>query len=425
MTTFNYLQSGALMLAASTAFTPVMADDANLNPEAGAGSSAATSFSLSRTRLPQFGSAVTSDALPIDAATGTGFARPASMSLDQVFGNFERRLQTSEQHAGNGSSMALAIDSRPYSAYSMLASEAESDGAPQLTAFSLKSRRANGQDYSVGVGGLAGNYFGAGGLDLAAPGTVSAVAALRNPYFSLAPSASHAGISREVGGIRIKFGVLKTGLNHAMATQAFDPETLSPALITVQPRINSRVLEFSKSFDSTAVSFSLMRSKERNPASGAPRSVTAFGSGAASSSAQLTGVWLLAPKIALAAQASYGRSPPSMGGTVIRSNAFALGVVASDRYHRGDRLSISVSQPIRAYGGERDPNAAGGAVDVDNRHLATLVPTGRELLAEMNYVAPIGATTYAGWTMSLRRNPNNIAGAPLEKLLGVRYMQQF
>jgi hypothetical protein len=242
--------------------------------------------------------------------------------------------------------------------------------------------------------------------------------------FSLVPDATHAGVWRDLGGVRIKFGILATGFNHGMAARAFDPDALSPALMTVQPRIDARVLEFSHSFDHAALSFSLMRSKEGNPWPGVWRSVTAFGLGAPTSSAQLTGVWLIAPKVALAAQASYGRTP--LGRTssegIVRSNALSLGIVAADRYAIGDRLSFAVSRPIRAYAWV---TAVPGMADADSSGLQAVAPSGRELLAEMNYVVPIGRGAYAGWAVSLRHHPNNDAAAPLEKLAAVRYVHRF
>jgi hypothetical protein len=241
--------------------------------------------------------------------------------------------------------------------------------------------------------------------------------------FSLAPDAAHVGVWRELGGIRIKFGILASGFNHSMAARAFDPDALSPALMTVQPRIDARVLEFSRSFDHAALSFSLMRSKEGNPWPGVWRSVTAFGLGAPTSSAQLTGVWLVAPKIALAAQASYGRTPlgRSSGDGIVRSNALSLGVVAADQYRIGDRLSFALSRPISAHAWvQAAPGMAGNAGS-----LQAVAPSGRELLAEMNYVTPMGAGAYAGWAVSLRRHPNNDASAPLEKLAALRYVQRF
>ncbi|WP_158592263.1 hypothetical protein [Noviherbaspirillum sedimenti] len=306
--------------------------------------------------------------IAVAADLGRGFIRPASMSFEQVFGQIDR-----------------------------------------------------------GGSGLAADYFGVGGLGVrldraAVAADIAAPPALVNPYFVLAPNSAHVGISRELGGVRIKFGILGSGLAHSMALRAFDPDALSPALMTVQPRINARVLEFSYAFDRAALSFSLMRSKERNPWPGSRRTVSAFSLGAPTSSAQLTGVWLLAPKIALAAQASYGRSPGGSGlaGDTVRSNAFSVGLVASDRYRTGDRFSLTLSQPIRTYHGLREREATGVAMGAP-----AVVANGRELLAEMNYVAPLGQAAYAGWAVSLRRHPDNVAAAPSEKLLALRYVQQF
>ncbi len=270
---------------------------------------------------------------------------------------------------------------------------------------------------SVGMGSAASIYIGAGGLGRglglkhgAAAASLGAAPAFAHPYFSLGAHSRHAGISRELGDFRIKYVFLRSGLSHSMSVHAFDPDSLSPALITVQPRIDARVLELSHAADDAAYSVSLMRSKERYAMPGLPRTVTAFGMGAPTSSAQLTGVWLVMPKVALAAQASYGRTPAGAAGTV-RSNAFSLGVVASDRQVTGDRLSLTLSQPIRPYLGAWSGQPA--------------VPDGREMLAELNYVAPMGAHAYGGWAVSVRRHPDNVSAAAPEKLLALRYVQQF
>lgn len=282
----------------------------------------------------------------------------------------------------------------------------------------LRGDEAEGSLLSVGMGSAASTYIGAGGLGqglglkhgAASAASLGAAPAFSQPYLFLGAHSRHAGISRELGDFRIKYVFLRSGLSHSMSVHAFNPDSLSPALITVQPRIDARVLELSHAADDAAYSVSLMRSKERYSMPGLPRTVTAFGMGAPTSSAQLTGVWLLAPKVALAAQASYGRTPAGAAGTV-RSNAFSLGMVASDRQVTGDRLSLTVSQPIRPYRG----NWSGQPV----------VPDGREMLAELNYVAPMGALAYGGWAVSVRRHPDNVSAAAPEKLLALRYVQQF
>lgn len=336
---------------------------------------------------------------------GSGVMRPSSLTLDQVFGS-ERIVEINEHWLANGSSFALTFDRRQ-DVLMPSSWTANTGAAPvRLAAFSLVARRADGQEISVGVGGLAANYFGAGGLDIG-HANLGAVPALANPYFSLVPSARHAGISREFNGVRIKFGILSTGLNHAMAMRAFDPGNLSPALVATAARANSRLLELSKSFEHAALSFSVMRSVEENAYLGLPAPI---GSRRATNSMQLTGVVLLAPKLALAAQASYGRTPAAIfSGDTTRTNAFSVALVASDRWRTNDRLSLAISQPVRRYDGL----------------VLGSVPNGRELLAEMNYVAPLAHQAYAGWSLAWRRHPDNRADAAQEKLLAFRFVQYF
>lgn len=302
----------------------------------------------------------------------------------------------------------------------------------QLAGFSMVSKSADGNDYSIGTGGLAFRYFGVGGLNIGQAGSLSTVPALANPYFSLVPSATHAGISRDIGGIKVKFGVLTTGLHHRFATNAFDPAALSPALVATAPRVNSQLLEFSKAFDHGAVSLSFMRSRDADPYPVMNGALPLFGGGTATRSTQLTGAWLLAPKLAIAAQASYGRTPSGngiAGGETIRSNAFSLALVASDRFYPGDRLSIALSQPIRTYEGYTMADVvtgvdAGGAPIVERR-VVSVEPSGRELLAELYYVRPLGKSATLGWTLGLRRHPNNIAEAAAEKLFMLRLTKSF
>lgn len=355
-------------------------------------------------------------------------AQPGALAPNLPFANnLDRRMELSEQVMPDGSAVMLAyrhwlpsVPSATLSPYS-----------PQLAGFSVISKNADGDEYSLGTGGLAFHYFGAGGLKVGAAG-VSSVPALANPYFSLIPSATHAGITREIGGIKIKFGILSSGLTHNLAMHAFDPAALSPALVMTVPRANSRLLEFSKSFDEGAVSLSYMRSHEIDPILLSSGALPLFGAGAATTSTQLTGAWLLAPKFAVAAQISYGRTPSAnavTGDGTIRSNAFSVALVAADRFHTGDRLSVAISQPIRAYDGYASMDVitgvdAGGAPLVERR-VVSVEPSGRELLAELYYMQPLNRTATMGWTIGLRRQPNNIADAPPERLFMFRLTQQF
>jgi hypothetical protein len=59
------------------------------------------------------------------------------------------------------------------------------------------------------------------------------------------------------------------------------------------------------------------------------------------------------------------------------------------------------------------------------RLLFSMVPGGRELRTELAYQSPVGKDASAGVTFLLRRDPNNMIDAPMEKLLAMRYTKRF
>jgi hypothetical protein len=145
---------------------------------------------------------------------------------------------------------------------------------------------------------------------------------------------------------------------------------------------------------------------------------------------------MLAPRLALAGQASYGFTPATRADQSLfaemmaaRTNAFSLALVASDRIKPGDRFSIAVSQPMRTYSGHVVIDVLSG---VDNagmqtreRLLFSMAPVGRELRTELNYQSPVGKDASAGITFLLRRDPNNMIDVSTEKVLAMRYTVLF
>jgi hypothetical protein len=356
--------------------------------------------------------------------------KPGSLVLGLAFDSLDRRMEDNERVLANGARLSVTYDRSI--GPDMTSANSSFAQTSRLSTFSLVSRSDNGNEFAIGVGGAASRYFGAGGLEIGDYGAIASVPALANPYFSLVPSASHAGFSREVGGIRIKFGILTSGLNQPWARQAFDPATLSPALVAGTPRANSHLLEFSKTFDNAAVSLALMRSHESDTYLGVPSGASSFGAGTATNSMHLTGAWLIAPKLALAAQASYGYTPANsslLNTGATRTNAFSLALVASDRLQPGDRFSVSLLQPIRAYDGNATIDVVTGVdangVPIHERRSLSTAPAGRELVAEMNYMRPLGKTSMVGWSLAVRRNPDNVVDAPPDKLIALRYLYQF
>jgi hypothetical protein len=165
-----------------------------------------------------------------------------------------------------------------------------------------------------------------------------------------------------------------------------------------------------------------------------------LGEKASTSTVQLSGTMLLGPKMALAGSAAYGVTPGWGSGSVpgnglgsdlahARSNAFSLALVASDRVKAGDRLSVSVSQPMRAHASrmvmDMLTGRSGSTRSANERLIFTMVPLGREMRAQLNYFTPLPQQASFRLTLMVRREPNDLADASTEKLLLLRYAKQF
>lgn len=361
---------------------------------------------------------------------GATVMRPPGMSLEQVFGNMDSRIEAAEHALPGGARLMLAYE-RPAAAVAGLPF---AERAPQhLHGFGLLSPLAGGSEAALGAGGFAARYFGLGGLRIAGDTGLDAVPALANPYFSLVPQAAHLGFGRRFGATQLKFGALTSAFNTMLGSQ--DLLAAPPAMRA--PRAHSTVFELSQSFGDAALSLALMRIDETNGYLGSYSSgPLTLSSDASTKALQLAGVVRLAPKLALAAQAAYGVTPGSLSGNSLitevsanRSNAFALALVAADSMCPGDRLSLSLSQPMRTYAGQIAMDLYTGlnsdGSPARERMQFSMVPLGRELRGEINYATPAGPDASLGATLMLRHEPDHLPDTAMEKLLALRYLKQF
>jgi hypothetical protein len=364
---------------------------------------------------------------------GATVTRPTALSVEQVFGNFERRLEFTQSILADGSTLAVAYARKAPAVRGLDQNHGQAANAT-LAAFSLVSNGADGRETAFGTGGFASNYFGLGGMQLDDI-ALGAVPVLSNPYFSLLPGASHAALGQQFGRVKIKFGVLTSALNHTFAAQdGYQPTGFTS---TAQPKVNSALIEVSRSFGDAAMSLSFSQTDEANAYLGAQSTgALLFGPNASTSSLQLAGALMLAPKWVLAGQASYGYTPAIHASDSLitdvmpaRTNAFSLALVAADRIRTGDRISLAVSQPMRTYSGQVVMDALTSVdqsgVPTRERLLFSMVPTGREVRTELNYQTPVSTTSSAGITFLLRQDPNNMADAETEKLVAMRYTKRF
>lgn len=367
----------------------------------------------------------------VDLATVV--SKPVALSLDQVFGNLDRRMEIADRVLANGARLTVAYE-RDVGQGSV---RALAPASTRLAAFSLASKSAGGVEWAFGTGGLAARHFGAAVLPFdgnAFAGNL-AVPALANPYFALVPNATHAAVAQTFGDVRVSAGVLSAGLNGLLASQ-YQPDALPTRTIAL-PQAELALFEMSRSFGMAAFSVAVTRSREAGGYLGAQSSgVLSFGPRVTTEAIQLSGVMLAAPRLALAGQFAYGVTPGNVSASRVvtdlsdtRTNAFSLALVTSDRMTSGDRLSLALSQPLRAYSGRMALDVISSIGDdgaeVRERRTFSMVPAAREVMAEANYLRPIDADASLACALTVRRHPNNLTAAATEKLLAVRYFRQF
>jgi hypothetical protein len=248
---------------------------------------------------------------------------------------------------------------------------------------------------------------------------------------SLVPGASHAAIAQRVGDVKLRFGMQTSGLNPILASQQ---SYLSSH--TTQPTATSGLVEVSKSFGAAALSVSLSQTRESNAYLGSYASgPLTLGPGASTSALQVAGAVMLAPRLALAGQAAYGVTPGGSSSdrlvtevSTTRTNAFSLALVAADQMKRGDRLSVSLSQPMRTYAGRISMDVLSrtrGSGASRERLVFSMVPLGREMRVQLSYQTPAGPGAYFGASLIARRDRNNMDDVSVERLLVLRYVKQF
>lgn len=365
---------------------------------------------------------------------GTTVTRPTGLSLDQVFGSMDRRVDVAERVLPDGSRLSVAYERAPARMGFLFGQE---EGRHKIAAMSFVSGGKT-QKFSFGTGDTAAQFFGMGQLfhgQDAQELSLGSVAALDNPYFSLVPAASHAGVARHAGQYTLKLGMLSSGLGPDKTIGP--PDVWMPGSVGKSPRAKSSLFELSRDFGEAAMSLSVGRIDEATGYLGSySTGPLMLGADTSTRALQLAGAVRIASGLALAAQAAYAVTPGNLnyanlitevGAT--RTNAFSLALVAADKLLPRDRLTVSLSQPMRTYAGMMAMDVYTG-LDEEGRPTRekirfSMVPFGRELRGELNYSTPLSEVSSIGLTLMLRRQPNHQTDMAAEKLAAVRYRGLF
>lgn len=374
---------------------------------------------------------------------GKTVAPAASLSLTGVLGNGERMLGLAERvlpdGAGGTRRLVASLDNRwtphaqaregPPATSAVAAYERGRSPLPRMGGFSLTSQGVDGREWSVGANGFATRYFGLAGA--AAPELTTSLERFGNPYMNLVANHNHFASGFSLGqGTTLKMGLVNSA-GRSLATQ-LDEGAAHKSL-----RASMVMAELAHKTDSAVVSGSVARLNEQSGLlGGASGSLFALGASPNTTVTNLQAAWTPAPDLALAASvslastASFNNPANSLvaGVSNLRSRAATLGLVKSSTWLRDDRMTLTVSSPMRATAGvmtfdlPKDVDAQGNVVRA--RHDVSLKPQGMERRYEATYTLP---TREGGWMFGLvrRLQPDHDRSAAPENMAAVRYTRSF
>ncbi|MEI7447681.1 MAG: S8 family peptidase, partial [Burkholderiales bacterium] len=321
-------------------------------------------------------------------------AAPPPQRVDRVIGELDRRMERLERRLPGDTRLAMSPGH----------------------SFSVTGRDDAGA-FWFGAGAPAREWFGvAPALD---------VAALANPYAALAPRGAGFGRAFSYGETTLRAGVLG-GTSTEASGLGWAPVTASTAVLEATHRLGETIV----------LGATLTRAEERGAWLGA------VGSGAFAAddivrtdALQLAASARLAPGWTLAGSYARGHTPAHRGAGLVgsagasASEAASLALVRDDAVTSGDQLSVAWSLPMRTRSGDAQTLVQTGLDAEGNAVLGgrsfSLVPTGREQVAEIAWRAPLDRRTAMAAVVMRRWQPNHDAAAAPDTVVAVRWRRVF
>jgi hypothetical protein len=336
-------------------------------------------------------------------------------SLTGMLSAFDSALE--QRYLRDGSQLRIAYRSE----MTRLSLGEESGFGAGKQGFAVSSFDSAGRELLFGLSGMGTNAFGLAG-ELANRDVLSAPQ-LGNPYFALAQQYTHAGVGLPLhGGLRVKVGMLVS-----------DPRVSVDGVPQISERRQSMTLgEVSKQFASGLWTVGVGRLQENDSVLGTTQTgALGFAGGTGTTVANLGVAFFPSDRVQLGAQISVGYTDSVANNSASlvtgysgsRSDAFSLFASLKEPFSRGDRLSLTVAQPMRTASGDMNMVLpvradANGAPVLESRSLS-LQPDGREIRADLLYMSRINrhANSFVGVT--LRHQPDHDAAASAQATLGV------
>ncbi|MFN0302156.1 MAG: S8 family serine peptidase [Burkholderiales bacterium] len=368
---------------------------------------------------------------------GAGIAAAPRLSSDQIFGSADRRVAFNSGRTTSGAKLLYGVDTANTNVVRGQLFDYESRDLAQSALSGLAIVQPIVQPYgqaaelAFGFAGMGATYFGLSTRDGQDPNLFDSLS-MASPIFSLIPGHSHLGAGwSTMGGVKLKAGLVSSA-GASTARAQFAPSGAS------QPAADAYVLEAANVGERGAIGATVMQLRERaayfNSTSGDAYRISATPTTTAVTlftNYEFAPAWSLAGQFTVADTPGFANTPGSLiaGVSATNSRAFALGLARANLHQKGDRITITYSQPLRATSGVMALDLPTG-VDSHGEVVRTsraipLNPAGRERVTEFNYSRPLGRGGVLGISVIHRAEPSHDAAAPNERVIALRYAASY
>jgi subtilisin family serine protease len=341
-------------------------------------------------------------------------AAPTPLSLDALMSHAAWQAGFAERTTQGGARIALLEPT-----WSPDGRAAGSPSAMWVQPLSTDGRL----ELATANGRLSGHYFGLQGSVIDGMPSMVGVRSLDNPYLGLSEGGLQFAAGMRLDGLSLRAGVVSAS-NAPLDRSAQRAMPATASVFELTGRIGSALIATTWTHIDESSSW-LGSTSGGALALGAARTDAVQWSGAlpVGERTVLTARWATGTTRTAAA--------PGLAESVsaTRTESFAVGAMWSDVHHDGDRLGLTLSQPMRATSGRVTYNLPVEQLDDGTlryeKRVVYLAPRGRETLLQSDYAVPLRGLALLQWSAGVRLQPGHDRSAPAQGIVGVRYQVAF
>lgn len=338
-------------------------------------------------------------------------------TVEMLMGRLDTAMATAERVLG-GERRLLTLSARSAGVLSRHG-ELQWNQPAQPLASMIQLRNPNGLGFSAGSGGYGTQALGLMDSRLA-PALAGAETIVGNPILGFAPSHRFAALSAPLaGGLSARLGIVQS------------------KTVTSQdgPAADVGLVEVTYARKDMAINVSMANLTERGMLGGYSHGGLGLSQTTGTRGVSVSGAWRMARDWILAGSYSLATTGAPQaaglleGGTTIESAGYGVGLIKSDTWHLGDRLSLMLNAPLRARSGTLVYNVVSqvteDGVPIYTNQLVDLKGSARELMTEARYLMRMSSGSWLTLAAAYRLHPDHDAQARPESIVGLRYARAF